>query len=56
MRRLGDKIGARHLAEQAGLPVAPWSGGPVTSLAEAHRHVEVQIEAVERGIGRVHRG
>ena len=49
MRRLGDKIGARHLAEQAGLPVAPWSGGPVTSLAEAHRHVEVQIVADGQG-------
>ena len=29
MRRLGDKIGAKLLAEQAGVPVAPWSGGPV---------------------------
>ena len=29
MRRLGDKIEAKLLAEQAGVPVAPWSGGPV---------------------------
>ena len=29
MRRLGDKIGAKLLAEQADVPVAPWSGGPV---------------------------
>ena len=29
MRRLGDKIGAKLLAEEADVPVAPWSGGPV---------------------------
>ena len=29
MRLLGDKIEAKLLAEQAGVPVAPWSGGPV---------------------------
>ena len=29
MRRLGDKIEAKRLAEEAGVPVAPWSGGPV---------------------------
>ena len=29
MRRLGDKIEAKLLAEAAGVPVAPWSGGPV---------------------------
>src|SRR3954467_14329062 len=28
MRRLGDKIGAKLLAEDAGVPVAPWSRGP----------------------------
>ena len=27
MRALGDKIEAKQLAEQAGVPVAPWSGG-----------------------------
>ena len=27
MRSLGDKIEAKKLAEQAGVPVAPWSGG-----------------------------
>ena len=27
MRALGDKIEAKRLAEQAGVPVAPWSGG-----------------------------
>ena len=28
MRRVGDKIGSKRLAEEAGLPVVPWSGGP----------------------------
>ena len=27
MRCVGDKIGAKRLAEEAGVPVAPWSGG-----------------------------
>ncbi len=40
MRCLGDKISAKLLAEQAGIPVAPWSGGPVETLAEARRHGE----------------
>ena len=35
MRKLGDKIEAKLLAEQCGVPVAPWSGGPVHSLEEA---------------------
>ena len=35
MRRLGDKIGAKLLAEEAGLPVAPWSGGEVATLDDA---------------------
>ncbi|MGH9057850.1 MAG: biotin carboxylase N-terminal domain-containing protein, partial [Acidimicrobiales bacterium] len=29
MRALGDKVGAKRLAESVGVPVAPWSGGPV---------------------------
>ena len=37
MRLLGDKIDAKRLAEEAGVPVAPWSGGPVDDLEEAHR-------------------
>jgi acetyl/propionyl-CoA carboxylase alpha subunit len=40
MRRLGDKISSKLLAEQAQIPVAPWSGGPVETLAEAQRHAE----------------
>ena len=35
MRRLGDKIGAKLLAEQADVPVAAWSGGPVDTLDDA---------------------
>jgi acetyl/propionyl-CoA carboxylase alpha subunit/acetyl-CoA carboxylase carboxyltransferase component len=35
MRRLGDKIGSKLLAEEAGVPVAPWSGGPVADSAAA---------------------
>jgi acetyl/propionyl-CoA carboxylase alpha subunit/acetyl-CoA carboxylase carboxyltransferase component len=35
MRRLGDKIGSKRLAESAGVPVAPWSGGPVATVEEA---------------------
>ncbi len=38
MRRLGDKVEAKLLAEQTGVPVAPWSGGPVTDLDDAQRH------------------
>ncbi len=34
MRRLGDKIEAKRMATEAGVPVAPWSGGPVTDDAE----------------------
>ena len=41
MRRLGDKIEAKLLAEQCGVPVAPWSGGPVEGLAEARQHADV---------------
>ena len=35
MRRLGDKIGAKELAERAGIPLVPWSGGPVETIDEA---------------------
>ena len=28
---VGDKIAAKRLAEEAGVPVAPWSGGPVAT-------------------------
>ncbi|MFX0577198.1 carboxyl transferase domain-containing protein [Nocardia nepalensis] len=35
MRALGDKIGAKLLAEEVGVPVAAWSRGPVESLDAA---------------------
>jgi acetyl/propionyl-CoA carboxylase alpha subunit/acetyl-CoA carboxylase carboxyltransferase component len=38
MRSLGDKIGAKRLAERAGVPVAAWSDGPVDDLAAARTH------------------
>src|SRR4051812_13504202 len=35
MRKLGDKIGAKLIAEEVGVPVAPWSRGPVETLEAA---------------------
>src|SRR3954466_11540082 len=35
MRQLGDKIGAKLLAEEAGVPVAPWSRGAVDDVDAA---------------------
>ncbi|HMS35942.1 MAG TPA: biotin carboxylase N-terminal domain-containing protein, partial [Arachnia sp.] len=35
MRKLGDKIGSKLIAEEVGVPVAPWSGGGVDTLDEA---------------------
>ncbi|MGJ6980541.1 carboxyl transferase domain-containing protein [Aestuariimicrobium soli] len=35
MRQLGDKIGSKLIAEEVGVPVAPWSRGEVASLDEA---------------------
>ncbi|HUI78132.1 MAG TPA: carboxyl transferase domain-containing protein [Bryobacteraceae bacterium] len=40
MRRLGDKITSKQLAEAAHIPVAPWSGGAVETLADARLHAE----------------
>jgi acetyl/propionyl-CoA carboxylase alpha subunit/acetyl-CoA carboxylase carboxyltransferase component len=37
MRKLGDKIGAKLIAEEVGVPVAPWSRGAVESLDAAKR-------------------
>ena len=57
MRRLGDKIAAKRLAEQAQIPVALWSGGPVETLADAYSHAErltfpLLIKATAGGGGR----
>ncbi|MEU6078159.1 carboxyl transferase domain-containing protein [Micromonospora sp. NPDC047074] len=35
MRKLGDKIGAKLIAEEVGVPVAPWSRGSVDTLEAA---------------------
>ena len=57
MRLLGDKIRSKQLAEEAGVPVAPWSGGPVDTLDDAVRHGEaigypLMIKATAGGGGR----
>jgi acetyl/propionyl-CoA carboxylase alpha subunit/acetyl-CoA carboxylase carboxyltransferase component len=57
MRALGDKIEAKRLAEQAGVPVAAWSGGPVESVEDAVRQGEeigfpLMIKAAAGGGGR----
>ena len=40
MRTLGDKVEAKLLAEKVGVPLAPWSGGPVETREDARRHAE----------------
>jgi acetyl/propionyl-CoA carboxylase alpha subunit/acetyl-CoA carboxylase carboxyltransferase component len=57
MRALGDKIEAKRLAEKAGVPVAPWSGGPVDSVEDALAQGEklgfpLMIKATAGGGGR----
>ncbi|MFE5792045.1 carboxyl transferase domain-containing protein [Streptomyces sp. NPDC056503] len=57
MRKLGDKIGAKLIAERVGVPVAPWSRGPVATLEEAHRAAErigypLMLKATAGGGGR----
>ena len=42
---LGDMTRARKLAESAGIPVVPWSGGAASVQIAAARHVEVQVIA-----------
>src|ERR1039458_4632577 len=56
MRRVGDKIASKRLAEQAQVPVAPWSNGPVETLTDAWGHAErlgypLLIEATAGGGG-----
>ena len=57
MRALGDKIGSKLLAAQVGVPMAPWSGGPVADLAAARAHAEtigypLMVKATAGGGGR----
>jgi acetyl/propionyl-CoA carboxylase alpha subunit/acetyl-CoA carboxylase carboxyltransferase component len=57
MRKLGDKIGAKLIAEEVGVPVAPWSRGEVENLTKAiHSAGEVgyplMLKATAGGGGR----
>ncbi|MQA11695.1 MAG: ATP-grasp domain-containing protein [Pseudonocardiaceae bacterium] len=57
MRKLGDKIGAKLIAEEVGVPVAPWSRGPVADLDAALRAAErigypLMLKATAGGGGR----
>jgi len=57
IRRLGDKIGSKRLAEEADVPVAPWSGGPVEDLDQAREQAErlgypLMVKATAGGGGR----
>ena len=57
MRKLGDKITSKRIAEQAGVPVVPWSGGPVETAEEAEVVAErigypFMIKATAGGGGR----
>lgn len=57
MRQLGDKIGSKRIAEQVGVPVAPWSGGGVDTLEDALAAAEqigypLMLKATAGGGGR----
>ncbi len=57
MRRLGDKIGSKLLAEEVGVPVAPWSRSGVDTLDEALAAAEqigypLMLKATAGGGGR----
>ncbi|MBU2664661.1 ATP-grasp domain-containing protein [Actinoplanes bogorensis] len=57
MRKLGDKIGAKLIAEEVGVPVAPWSRGPVETLEAAlaaaeHIGYPLMLKATAGGGGR----
>jgi acetyl/propionyl-CoA carboxylase alpha subunit/acetyl-CoA carboxylase carboxyltransferase component len=57
IRLLGDKVGAKQLAERLGIPVVPWSGGPVhdaqsAQLAAGILGYPVLVKAAGGGGGR----
>jgi len=57
MRKLGDKIGAKLIAEEVGVPVAPWSRGAVATLDDALSAAEaigypLMLKATAGGGGR----
>jgi len=57
IRLLGDKVQAKQLAERLGIPVVPWSGGPVhdcrsAQVAAGMLGYPVLVKAAEGGGGR----
>jgi acetyl/propionyl-CoA carboxylase alpha subunit/acetyl-CoA carboxylase carboxyltransferase component len=57
MRKLGDKIGSKLIAEEVGVPVAPWSRGAVDDLDAALRAADeigypLMLKATAGGGGR----
>ena len=57
MRQMGDKIAAKRLAEEANVPVSPWSRDPVRTAEEAVHHADaigypVLLKAAAGGGGR----
>ncbi|WP_433235117.1 carboxyl transferase domain-containing protein [Streptosporangium sp. CA-135522] len=57
MRKLGDKIGSKLIAEEVGVPVAPWSRGAVETLdaalaAAAEIGYPLMLKATAGGGGR----
>jgi acetyl/propionyl-CoA carboxylase alpha subunit/acetyl-CoA carboxylase carboxyltransferase component len=57
MRRVGDKIASKLLAESVGVPVAPWSQGAVETVEAARTHAHqlsypIMIKATAGGGGR----
>ena len=57
MRKLGDKIGSKLIAEEVGVPVAPWSRGGVDTLEDALAQAErigypLMLKATAGGGGR----
>src|SRR6201996_7068979 len=57
MRRLGDKIGSKLLAQEVGVPMAAWSGGPVDGLEQARAEGDkigypLMVKATAGGGGR----
>ncbi|HLS46831.1 MAG TPA: carboxyl transferase domain-containing protein [Ornithinicoccus sp.] len=57
MRKLGDKIGSKLIAEEVGVPVAPWSRGGLDTLEDALATAEeigypLMLKATAGGGGR----
>ncbi|MGB3866987.1 MAG: carboxyl transferase domain-containing protein [Xanthobacteraceae bacterium] len=57
MRGLADKMQAKRIAESVGVPVVPWSQGPIRSLSDAAIHAErigypLLVKATAGGGGR----